>query len=451
MTTPRRPSRGNDVPTLPALGPIPKPKRMTSAERTLASGLHVIVVRRTGVPLVELRLRVPLQSPLAAHPAQAELLADSLLAGTAQHTRDEIASRVQSVGGSLSTSVDADRLVVAGSGLATGLPVLLDVLGEVLTGATYPQAEVVRNRSRLVERLIMARSQAGVIAHEAMARRLWGEHPYVHDMPDADDVAATTAAQVRRLHERRVGPAGATLVIVGHVSPARTLDSVESALSGWTSDRGPGRRVAPLPAITTGPLVVVDRPGSVQSALRLAGPAVARDHPDAPALSLANLVFGGYFSSRWVENIREDKGYTYSPRSSLEHRQLGSTLRAAADVATGVTAAAVLETAYELGRMAATSVREDEVEAARQYAIGSLSLSIATQAGLASTLASLAGAGLGLDWLAGQPARVAAVTADQVTAVAAEYLAPSRLVSVIVGDAASIRAPLTLLGPVVDA
>ncbi len=450
MTTPRQ-ARTKDVPVLPGLGPIPKPKRMTSAERTLASGLHVIVVRRTGVPLVELRLRVPFQSPLAAHPAQAELLADSLLAGTAQHTRDEIASRVQSVGGSLSTSVDADRLVVAGSGLATGLPVLLDVLAEVLTGATYPQAEVVRNRARLVERLTMARSQAGVIAHEAMARRLWGDHPYVHDMPASDDVAATTAPQLRRLHERRVAPAGATLVIVGDVSPARTLDRVDAALSGWTTDHGPGRRVAPLPPITTGPLVLVDRPGSVQSALRLAGPAVARDHPDAPALSLANLVFGGYFSSRWVENIREDKGYTYSPRSSVEHRQLGSTFRAAADVATGVTAAAVLETAYELGRMASTSVRDDEVEAARQYAIGSLSLSIATQAGLASTLASLASAGLGLDWLAGQPARVAAVTPDEVSAVAAQYLAPSRLVSVIVGDAASIRAPLSLLYTVVDA
>ena len=446
-----RRSRAKDVPILPGLGPIPKPKRMTSAERTLASGLHVVVVRRTGVPLVEVRLRVPFQSPLAAHPAQAELLADSLLAGTGQHTRDEIASRVQSVGGSLSTSVDADRLVVAGSGLATGLPVLLDVIGEVLTGATYPQAEVVRNRARLVERLSMARSQAGVIAHEAMARRLWGEHPYVHDMPDADDVAATTATQVRRLHERRVAPAGATLIIVGDVSPARTLDRVDAALSGWVSGTGPGRRVTSLPTIVTGPLVLVDRPGSVQSALRLAGPAVARDHPDAPALSLANLVFGGYFSSRWVENIREDKGYTYSPRSSVEHRQLGSTFRAAADVATGVTAAAVLETAYELGRMASTSVRDEEVEAARQYAIGSLSLSIATQAGLASTLASLAGAGLGLDWLAGQPARVAAVTADEVSAAAAEYLAPSRLVSVIVGDAASIRAPLALLSTVVDA
>jgi zinc protease len=438
-------------PTLPGLGPIPKPKRIASAERTLATGLHIVVVRRTGVPLVELRLRIPFQSPLTGHPAQAELLSDSLLAGTHQHSRDEIASRVQGVGGSLSTSVDADRLVVAGSGLASGLPVLLDVVAEVLTGATYPRSEVARNRDRLVERLAMARSQAGVIAHEAMARRLWGEHPYVHDMPEAAAVAATTPAQVRRLHERRIRPQGATLIIVGDVSPARTLDRVEAALGGWANDGDAFRSVTPLPAITTGPVVLVDRPGSVQSALRLAGPAVARNHPDAAALSLANLVFGGYFSSRWVENIREDKGYTYSPRSSIEHRELGSTFRAAADVATEVTAAAVLETAYELGRMASTPVRDDEVDAARQYAIGSLSLAIATQAGLASTLAGLAGAGLGLDWVAGQPARMAAVTIDEVTAAAATYLAPSRLVSVIVGDAATIRDPLGLLVSVADA
>ena len=409
------------------------------------------MLRRAGVPLVELRLRVPLQSPRSAHPAQAELLADSLFAGTHQYSRDEIASRVQGVGGSLSASVDADRLVLSGSGLASGLPVLLETVADVLTGATYPRAEVARNRGRLVERLTMARSQAGVIAHEAMARRLWGDHPYVHDMPEADAVAATTAAQVRQLHERRVHATGATLVIVGDVSPARTLDRVEAALAGWTATEDAGRALAALPSLRPGPLVVVDRPGSVQSSLRLAGLAVPRNHPDAPALSLANLVFGGYFSSRWVENIREDKGYTYSPRSSIEHRQLGSTFRAAADVATDVTAAAVLETAYELGRMASTPVRDAEVDAARQYAIGSLSLSIATQAGLASTLASLAGAGLGLDWLAAQPARMAAVTTDEVSAAGATYLAPSRLVTVIVGDANTIRDPLGLIVGVADA
>ena len=240
---------------MPPLGPIPKPKRITSAERTLASGLHVIVLRRTGVPLVELRLRIPFQSPRSAHPAQAELLADSLFAGTSRYSRDEIASRVQNVGGSLSASVDADRLVVAGSGLASGLPVLLDSIADVLTGATYPRAEVARNRGRLVERLAMARSQAGVIAHEAMARRLWGDHPYVHDMPEADAVAATTAAQVRALHERRVRATGATLVIVGDVSPARTLDRVEAALEGWSATEDAGRAV---------PALADDRPRSAR-------------------------------------------------------------------------------------------------------------------------------------------------------------------------------------------
>ena len=297
----------------------------------------------------------------------------------------------------------------------------------------------------------MARSRAGVIAHEALSRRLWGTHAYALEMPQAEAVTATTAAQVRRLFAARVKPAGASLIVVGDISPKRVVDQVATSWAGWDgADPRSNTTLAPLPPTAPGPPRLVDRPGSVQSAMRLAGPAVPRTHPDAAALSLANLVFGGYFSSRWVENIREDKGYTYSPRSSVEHRVLGSTFVAAADVASEVTGPALLETLYELGRIASLPVTDTEVEAVRQYAIGTLALSVATQSGLASTLSRLAGAGLGLDWLAGQPARLAAVTPEQVSAAAARYLAPSRLVSVIVGDAQSVTTPLQALTRLAD-
>ena len=115
-------------------------------------------------------------------------------------------------------------------------------------------------------------------------------------------------------------------------------------------------------------------------------PAVPRTHPDHAHLQLANLVFGGYFSSRWVENIREDKGYTYGPHSLVEHSVAGSALTVSAEVATEVTAPALLETWYELGRMATLPITAAELENVRQYAVGSLALSISTQAGLASTL-----------------------------------------------------------------
>jgi predicted Zn-dependent peptidase len=144
-----------------------------------------------------------------------------------------------------------------------------------------------------------------------------------------------------------------------------------------------------------------------------------------------------------VENIREDKGYTYSPRSSIDHAMLGSSFSLAADVATEVTGPAVLETFYELGRMSTLPVTDTELESVRQYAIGTLALSTATQAGLASTLAALLGGGLDVDWLTGHPARIAAVTIDDVAEVAAEFLAPSKLIGVAVGDAAAIFEPLS--------
>jgi predicted Zn-dependent peptidase len=167
-----------------------------------------------------------------------------------------------------------------------------------------------------------------------------------------------------------------------------------------------------------------------------------------PALQLANLIFGGYFSSRWTENIREDKGYTYGPHSRIDHHVLGSSLMFDVEIATEVTAPAVLETRYELGKIASLPVTEAEVDSVRQYAIGTLALSTATQAGLASTLSALAATGLGLDWIAEHPARLSAIGVDDVSAAAAEFLAPARLTQVIVGDAATITGPLAALGPV---
>src|SRR5206468_9555885 len=113
-------------------------------------------------------------------------------------------------------------------------------------------------------------------------------------------------------------------------------------------------------------LQVVDRPGAVQSNLRLGGPAPTRTEPDLPAVRLANMVFGGYSSSRLVENIRERRGYTYSPRGSVDHLAASSSFLVEADVATGVTAPPLLETSYELGRMALTPVTDAELDGARR-------------------------------------------------------------------------------------
>ncbi|MFF4890123.1 M16 family metallopeptidase [Micromonospora chersina] len=429
---------------LPALGPNRRLKLPQQAERTLGNGLTVIAVRRSAIPLVELRLWMPFGR---THLARGGMLAQTLLSGTETHTATQLAAELQKVGGGLSAGVDPDRLMLSGAGLVTGLDRMLELLADVLTGATYPADWVETERDRLVDRIQVAQSQPAHLARTALLKRIYGRHPYAVQTPEPDQVRAVKPPVLRRLHAERVHPAGAVLVLVGDVQPERALDAAERALSGWQGDGQPAE-LPPAPPLEPGPLLLVDRPGSVQSSLRMALPAVPRTHPDHAALQLANLVFGGYFSSRWVENIREDKGYTYGPHSLVEHSVAGSVLVAAAEVATEVTAPALLETLYELGRLATVPPKPDELEQARQYALGTLQLGMSTQAGLASLTSAYAGNGLRLDFLAEHAARLAAATVDDVTAAAARYLAPAQAVTVVLGDAERVADSLATLTPV---
>ena len=197
-----------------------------------------------------------------------------------------------------------------------------------------------------------------------------------------------------------------------------------------------------MPPPEPGPLVLVDRPGSVQSNLRIGATAPGRQDSDHPAASLANLVFGGTFASRLVANLRERHGYTYSPRSAISHDRAGSWLALQADVATAVTAQSLMETRYELARVALDGVTEEELDSARRYAVGTFSFVIATQAGLASTLSALAIAGIGPGYLQTYPAAIIRTTKEEVDAAANKYLAPTRMVTVVVGDAATVAGPL---------
>jgi predicted Zn-dependent peptidase len=445
---PARSPRGRHAQLLPVPGltAAAKPKKVNTVRRELDSGLTVVVVRRPSVPMVEVRLRVPFLSAKPHHLSRSSLLADTILTGTGTRDRTGLAIALQELGADLSIGLDADRLLLSASGLSTTLFDLLSIFADVLTSASYPKSEVTGERARLVERITLARSQPGVIAAEALGQRMAPGHPYGSSLPSIGDVEAITAAQLRTMHHNLVCPDGATLVIVGDVTPARALDTVERALAGWTGQQGK-RAITAVPSLERGPLQIIDRPGSVQTSLRFGGPAVGRGDDRYPALQLANLAFGGMFSSRWVENIREDKGYTYSPRSSIEHSTMASSFVASADVATEVTAPAVLETLYELGRISSLPISANELDLVRQYAIGTLALSISTQAGLASTLSGLLGSGLDVDWLSTHRDRLAALTVDQVAEAAAEFLAPRSLVAVAVGDAEQITGPL---GGIVD-
>jgi predicted Zn-dependent peptidase len=432
------------IPELTAARTAAHPDLLTE---TVSNGLRVIAVRKPGTPLVEVRLRVPFGGTAASHSARSELLAATLLLGTASRSREQVDAELAQVGGHLDASADPQRFAVIGSVLSSGLPVLLHILAESLVEPALRRHDVLGERDRLVEHLAIAASQPAVVARHHLQERRFGTHPVTREMPDPAAVAVVSVAALRAMQRKSLVPDGSTLVLVGDLEPAQAIALVERALASW-APAGVARSLSTPPPITGAPMRAYHRDGAVQSQVRLTAGALERTDPDYAAGQLANLVYGGYFSSRLVENIREDKGYTYGAHSNFEFWPGRAGLTVSFDTTTPSTAAALLEARYELGRLALTGPTAKEVDSARNYALGTLATSLATQAGYASTLSSLAGLGLDVDWVREHPARLAVVTTDDVARVAASLLAPAAFTGVVVGDLEAIGTSLGAVGGV---
>mgnify|MGYP000153171865 CR=1 FL=1 len=427
------------------VGPVRTPELPAVAERKLSTGLSMVAASRPGVPRVEMRLRIPFGSTRATGDgARERLLADTLTSGTADRSALLLAQELQGLGASLRAHVTSEELLVSGSCLAETAVPYLEMVAEVLRSAAYDDDEVTVAKGRAAQEATIVRSQPTVMASDALVGRMYGKHVYGRGTPPASSYREITPLALRRVHASRVVPTGSSIVLVGDQRPAELLELAYGALGGWAGD-GPAGGLKPPTAPAPAPTLLVDRPGSVQSNIRLGGFAVGRAHPDHARLQVANITFGGYFSSRLVANLREQKGFSYSPRSSIGHRRLASELTVAAEVSTDVTVPALLEIRYELARMAAGTLSGAELDSAKRYLVGTLALATQTQSGLASYLSAITADGLTIAYLADYPRAVEGVTVDDVQDAALRYLGPRGLQTVIVGDASLVERPLAAL------
>ena len=420
----------------PVVGPPRRLRPPRVAEATLRNGLRVLVVRKATVPRVEMRLLTPVSGTRNA--ATERVLAKTLTSGTRTRSSVEIAEELQRLGATFGAGVGADHFQVSGSVLSDNLEAFLELTAEILTASTFPSGEVTLERDRVVQEVQIARSQPQTVAAEVMRRRLFGRHPYGTLLPEPQAVARVGRAPLERLVAERISPRGGVLVVVGDVRPDTATELVEATLSKWRSRRGADTSRAPR-GIAPGPTLIVDRPGAVQTNIRIGGPAPALGTDESFAADLANTIYGGYFISRLVDNIRERNGYTYTPGSHVVHMQHADYFEVVADVGAEVTAPALVETRYELSRMASKLVDDAELEAAKRYRVGSQALRVQSQAGLAGVLSALAVHGLDIDYLRNYPQRITALSAADVREASLIYLAPRGLVTVCVGDAQRIR------------
>jgi predicted Zn-dependent peptidase len=283
-----------------------------------------------------------------------------------------------------------------------------------------------------------------------MRRVLFGAHPYAIIAPTESQVKEYRLAQLAEFYRAHYRPGNALLIAVGDFAAPQMMEQIERIFGSWKPADVPGLSAAPPPELRGRQVHLVHLPESVQAQVLVANHAITRKHPDWLRLALANSIYGGAFNSRLIMNIREQKGYTYSPRSGVHALRQHGYFSVHAAVRNDVVAATLTEIFYELDRMRSLAVAEDELSDARTYMSGVFSLGLATQDGLASQLSTVYLHELPEDELETYRQRIRALTAPDVLAAARTYFDSANAQIVIVGDRRQIADQARLFGPVTE-
>ncbi|HVA59634.1 MAG TPA: pitrilysin family protein [Mycobacteriales bacterium] len=438
----------------PTSGPA-RPYHFPRFERVaVAGGGTLIAAHMPGRPMATALLVV--DAGAVTEPPGREgvalLTARMLAEGTTRRDAFAFAVAAERLGASWSADADYDSMRVGFDVPADELPAAVDLLGEAVREPAFGAEAYARVGAERVDELAVEWSQPGPRAGAAFAAALWApESRYARrDGGEPQTVAAVSRSDVVDFHAARVRPERSTLVVAGDLSGLDPSALAERMFAGWTA-AAPAGAVVPDPASARDGgrrVVVVDRPGSVQSMLVLGHPAPPRTTPDYVAMSTMALAFAGMFGSRINYRLREEKGYTYGMFGGFELRRHGGIFALRAAVQREVTAAALGEAIAELQRTAAGGITAAELEIARNYRVGVFPVSFAQPHAVAGALGDLVIHQLPDDYFDRVRSDVAAVGLDAVNEAAATRLLPDRLVSVVVGDADGLDGPLDSFGAV---
>jgi zinc protease len=433
------------VPPLSPERPVIWPKR---TKARLANGLEVVLAESHTIPKFHGELFFRTGNAAVAHraPGLAEMTATVLRTGTANRASRQIEEDLRSLGADLSSSASSDNSGISFAGLSELAEPLLQLVNELATQAAFPEPEFERERRQKLEEVKLERTQPGFLASERLRKVLFGAHPYARVSPSEQQVADYKRDDLTTVYHEFYTPENALLLLVGDFDSSAMLKTIEKVFGTW-SGKKPQTPAAASPPNPRGRHVqLVHVPGAVQAQILAGTHAITRKHPDWVKLALTNSLYGGAFNSRLVMNIREDKGYTYSPRSGVTALRQYGYFSVSAAVRNDVVAASLTEIFYELDKLRSLPVPEPELADARNYLSGVFSMGLATQEGLLSQLAVVALNDLPDDYLETFRDRVRALTSDDLLSTARKYLDSPNMQIVVVGDRTQIESQAALFG-----
>jgi zinc protease len=413
----------------------------------LPNGVSTLVVEKHEQPVVTITLAVPAGSFYEpdGKAGLASLVANVLTKGTERRTADQLAAEIEGAGGGIGAGADDDFLTLTVSGLSASAEQLFDILGDVVMHATFPASEVDLARTRALSALQLQLSQPAAIAGRIFGGQIYGSHPYGRVETTAS-LRGLTREDALAFSNARVRPDGALLVVAGDLTPQRVAQLAAASLGSWSGTPSAAAPPPPIPARTASEIVLVNKPGAVQSNIVAGFPFITPRDPSLYALTVMNRVLGDGADSRLFLILREQHGWTYGAYSGFSRPKLVGAFRATAEVRTEVTDSALAELVRQLNRMRTQAPADSEIIAAKNYLVGRFPLTIETADDIAGRVANARLLGLPDDYVLRYRERLSAVTRTQIAAAARRYLTTDRMVIVVVGDGQRILAGLKAQG-----
>jgi predicted Zn-dependent peptidase len=292
------------------------------------------------------------------------------------------------------------------------------------------------------------RSIPQFLAAEQFSRAMYGNHPASLIAPPAESLKRLSAKDLAEFHSTYYRPNNAILAVVGDVTMKELMPRIEKAFGDWQKAEVPVTKIPEVPAPPASKIVLIDRPGSVQTVLQLGNLGIERTSPDYFKLLLADRILGGGPAARLFLNLREAKGYTYGAYSNFSGTKFRGTWVSSSQVRTEVTEGAMKEFMYELKRLREEKVSAEELENAKRAIIGSFALSLEQPQSLLQNIITQKLYDLPADYWDTYPQKVSAVTAEDIQAIAQKYIDLDHLQVIAVGDASKARDVLTKYGKV---
>jgi zinc protease len=425
---------------LPPVGGKAKDFKLSEKKvQTYANGLKSTLVSYGQLPKATISLVIKTGN-IHEGPNQvwlADLTGRLLREGTATMNFAALAKKAAMMGGSINVSVGTTQTTIAGSVLSEYAPDFIKLITDLVMQPAFPASELDRLKGDFKRRLVTQKAVPQALAQEQFMQAVYKDHPYGKLFPTEEMLNSYTLQMVKDFYNANFGAKRSVLYVVGKFDEKAVGAAIASGLTKWKA--GPDISYPPVQAHPVSDTLIIDRKGAPQTTVMVGLPVITPDNKDYVPLMVTNSLLGGSFGSRITSNIRENKGYTYSPSSAVQNQKGSSLWIEQADITSEHTVDALMEIEKEIKRLQVEAPKEEELQGIQNYMAGIFVLQNSTPQGIIGQLNFLDLYGLDDSYLNNYVKNIYKVTPQIVSQIVRNYIQYDKMAKVMVGDKAAIQ------------